>query len=140
MTVLVLDNSVSMAWCFTEERSDYTTAVLKALVDGCAVVPALWFLEVANVTSLSEQKGVLKTAERVKFMALLAGLRKQVDHASGERIWGEVYELSLKYKLTSYDARYLELAKRMNLPLASKDRDLRAAAKKEGVVLFEEKR
>lgn len=74
---------------------------------------------------------------RPAFRKLLGGLRKQVGHTTGERIWGEVHDLSLKHKLTSYDARYLELAKRMNLPLASQDGDLRAAAKKEGVALFE---
>ena len=39
-----------------------------------------------------------------------------------------VLEISLEHKLTSYAARYLELAKRMNLPLASQAGDLRAAA------------
>ena len=138
--MLVLDNSVSMSWCFEDQRTDYTTTVLKALLDGCAVVPSLWFLEVANVATLAEQKGVLKVLDRVRFIKLLGDLRKHVDHPTGERIWGEVYELSLKHKLTSYDARYLELAKRMNLPLASQDGDLKAAAKKEGVALFEVKR
>lgn len=92
--------------------------------------------EVANVAALTEQKGALKRADRVRFLQLLGGLRKQVDHATGERIWGDVYELSLKHKLTSYDARYLELAKRMELPLATQDGDLRAAPRKERVPLF----
>jgi predicted nucleic acid-binding protein len=129
-----------MAWCFEDQRTGYTTAVLEALVDGYAVVPALWFLEVANVATLTEQKGVLRAADRVRFLKLLGGLRKQVDHATGERVWGEVYTLSLRHQLTSYDARYLELAKRMSLPLASQDGDLRAAAKKEGVALFSGRR
>lgn len=136
MTMLVLDNSVAMSWCFADQRNEYTTEVLKALVDGCAVVPALWFLEVANVAALTERKGALKRADRVRFLQLLGGLRKQVDHATGERIWGEVYELSIEHKLSSYDARYLELAKRRELPLATQDGDLRAAARKERVPLF----
>jgi predicted nucleic acid-binding protein len=86
---------------------------------------------------LAEQKVALSAADRVRFLKLLGGLRKQVDQSSGERDWGEVYELSLAHELTSYDARYLELSNRMNLPLASQDADLRAAARKAGVTLFE---
>jgi predicted nucleic acid-binding protein len=137
MTMLVLDNSVTMTWCFEGQRTAYSTAVLEALGDGCAVVPGLWFLEVANVTTLAEQKGVLRSVDRTRFLALLSGLRKQVDEATPERIWGDVYALSMRHKLTSYDACYLELSRRTNLPLASEDRALKAAARKAGVVLFQ---
>ncbi|MEO6596025.1 MAG: type II toxin-antitoxin system VapC family toxin [Planctomycetota bacterium] len=135
--MLVLDNSVSMSWCFENQRTDYATAVLKALIDGCAVVPALWLLEVANVTSLAEQKGLLAATDRRRFLQLLLGLRTQVDHANAERIWGDVFDLALAHRITAYDARYLELAKRLSLPLASADTDLKAAAKKERVRIFE---
>lgn len=136
MTMLVMDNSISMSWCFADQGTEYTTAVLTALADGCAVVPDLWFLEVANVTALAEQRGVLSAADRTRFLELLGGLRKQVDATNPERTWGDVYDLAMKHKLTSYDARYLELAKRMNLPLATADGDLKAAAKRERVQLF----
>jgi predicted nucleic acid-binding protein len=137
MTLVVLDSSVTMTWCFEGQRTAYSTEVLKALGEGWAVVPSLWFLEVANVTTLAEQKGVLRSADRIRFLQLLSRLRKQVDEAAPERVWGDVYSLSLQHRLTSYDACYLELSKRTNLPLASEDRALKAAAKKAGVVLFQ---
>ena len=71
---------------------------------------------------------------------MLSDLRVQVDQADRERIWGDVYELAVKHRLTSYDACYLELARRTALPLASADKDLNKAAKKEGVQLFAAKR
>ena len=43
--------------------------------------------------------------------------------------------LAAEYKLTAYDAAYLELALRRDLPLATLDSDLRRAAKKAGVAL-----
>ena len=43
--------------------------------------------------------------------------------------------LANRHKLTVYDAAYLELAQRRGLPLATLDKDLRQAAKAEGVVL-----
>lgn len=140
MTMLVLDNSIAMSWCFRDQRDDYSESVLRTLVDGCAVVPELWLLEVANVTALAEQRGVLSSAERKRFLGLLGSLRTQVDHASSDLIWGDVYDLAVKHRLTSYDARYLELSQRMGLPLASSDKDLLAAAKKEGVARFAAKR
>lgn len=43
---------------------------------------------------------------------------------------------SIAYGLTSYDAVYLELALRRQLPLATLDRELRAAANSLGIELL----
>jgi len=134
--MLVLDASVAVSWCFRDQHTAYTRGVLEALVDGVAVVPALWLLEVANVTSLAERRGLLPAADRTRYLQLLGGLRTRLDHASAERIWGDVYELATSHDLTIYDARYLELARRMQMPLASIDGELVAAAQREGVPMF----
>lgn len=136
MKRLVLDTSVTMTWCFTDQRTAYSTEVLEVLVDGCLVVPALWFLEVANVAALAEQKGILRAEERKRFLKLLGGLRKQVDPEEQDVVWGDAYDLAVRHGLTSYDARYIELARRTNLPLATEDRRLLAAAKKAGIARF----
>ena len=59
MSQFVLDNTVTMAWCFTEEATDFTTTLLSRLSDltDRAVVPALWLYEVANVVELAVRKG-----------------------------------------------------------------------------------
>jgi predicted nucleic acid-binding protein len=44
--------------------------------------------------------------------------------------------LAGKHGLTSYDAAYLELALRRGLPLATRDRELRKAARSERVPLL----
>jgi len=46
----VLDNTVAMAWCFTEEATEFTKTLLSRLsnLTDNAVVPALWLYEVAN--------------------------------------------------------------------------------------------
>jgi len=48
---------------------------------------------------------------------------------------GAAYPLSVRHELTLYDALYLELALRLNLPLATFDGALRRAAEAEGVRL-----
>jgi predicted nucleic acid-binding protein len=47
-----------------------------------------------------------------------------------------VLALSEKHSLTFYDAAYLELGRRKQLPLGTLDADLRKAAIAEGVVLL----
>ena len=136
MNRLILDASVAVTWCFRDQQTTYSTSVLQELAEATAIVPALWFLEVANVTALAEQRGVLRAEDRKRFLRLLTGLRKQVDHEAPERAWTDVHDLAVRHKLTSYDALYLELARRMRLPLASEDRRLRAAAKTAGIAVF----
>jgi predicted nucleic acid-binding protein len=48
----------------------------------------------------------------------------------------EVLLLAEKHALTVYDAAYLELARRYQLPLATLDGDLRKASQAEGVPLL----
>jgi predicted nucleic acid-binding protein len=48
-----------------------------------------------------------------------------------------VHGLALTHGLTSYDAAYLEVALRRNLPLATLDADLVQASKNFGVTVLE---
>ena len=48
---------------------------------------------------------------------------------------GATLRLAIRHELTHYDAAYLELALRRNLPLATLDKDLRRAARAENVKL-----
>jgi len=59
-----------------------------------------------------------------------------VDPDSSEHILTDVHRLAVAYRLTSYDASYLELALRKNLPLATLDDELIAASKASGVALL----
>lgn len=48
----------------------------------------------------------------------------------------DTLQLARRYKLSAYDASYLELALRKGMPLATLDEDLHKAAKKVGVKKF----
>jgi len=57
---------------------------------------------------------------------------------AAQHIPGEILELpalAQKYSLTNYDAAYLALAMRLNLPLATTDADLRKASTAAGVAM-----
>jgi predicted nucleic acid-binding protein len=47
-----------------------------------------------------------------------------------------ILELAIQHNLTVYDAVYLDLALRLNLPLATLDLDLRKAATTAGVLIL----
>jgi predicted nucleic acid-binding protein len=59
-----------------------------------------------------------------------------VDDEGPAKAFAELLPLCRAHHLTSYDAVYLELAMRAQLPLATLDVDLAKAAKKSGVKLL----
>lgn len=138
----VIDNSVAMCWLLNDGRSSdvtYALKVLDALRITSAVVPNLWALEAANVVAKAEAKGLVNEARTQAFVATLSRLNIATDNATASHALGETLNLARRYKLSAYDAAYLELAMREALPLATLDADLEKAAKKAGVRLFDPK-
>jgi predicted nucleic acid-binding protein len=133
----VLDNSISLSWCLGDESDEYPTRVLLALRTTRARVPSLWPYEVANGLAVSERRNRLTPAGLQRALADLAALPIEVDPASHERGMGEVLALARQERLTAYDAAYLELAMREGLPIATLDQEIRAAAGRLGVELFD---
>lgn len=128
----VLDNSVTMRWLFGDGSTEdlaYASSIL-ALMEmpsAEAVVPALWYLEVANVIVRAESKGLLVEAKSAEFLGVLQDMAISVDTETAEHSLNDTLQLARRFKLSSYDASYLELALREGLPLATLDKDLRAA-------------
>lgn len=135
MTRLVLDASVALSWAFDEEDGGYSDRVLDALVDGQAVVPALWGLEIANGLVAAERRGRLTEAASARFLALLQSLPIEVEELELHGL-PQVVAVAREHGLTAYDASYLVVAMRRDLPLATLDRRLEQAARASGVALL----
>ena len=71
---MVIDTSVTMAWCFEDEATDDTDAVLDQLQGDEAVVPPLWQLEVTNVLLVAERRARITEAQATRFLDLLLRL------------------------------------------------------------------
>lgn len=127
---LVLDCSVALAWLLPDEDPKPVQAVLDRIVASRAWVPGLWRLEVANSLQSALRRKRIDAAFRDASLADLALLNIQVDPDTASFAWGETLRLADALGLTLYDAAYLELARRLSLPLASQDKSLRLAAKK----------
>ncbi len=137
MKPLVIDCSVTMAWCFDDEGSEYAERVLEHLAEAEAWVPSLWAFEVANVLLVAERRGRLTPADSVRFVALLGDLPILIDDGTHERALGPVLSTGRDLGLSAYDATYLELAMRLGGDIATADERLRAACQKSGVSVFE---
>jgi predicted nucleic acid-binding protein len=132
--VFVIDTSVAMAWCFEDEASDATEAVLDRLRDDQAVVPAIWPLEVANVLLVAERRGRVSEAQASRFLELLAQLPIEVEDSPTDI--AAIVAIGRRHTLSSYDASYLVLAERLGACLATLDQALTRAARKAGVQLL----
>lgn len=127
----VIDNSVVSGWYLDNQATPYTQAVAERLQDDRAWGPALWELELTNVlrTSCLRQRLTAQSAQSV--LGHLATLPIDIDREPAPP--REMLALALRFGLSSYDAAYLELALRRQLPIATQDADLRAAAQAAGV-------
>lgn len=127
--MFVLDCSVTMAWCFEDEASEYADAVLRYLKTEDALVPTLWHLEVLNVLLVAEQRGRITSQQRHDFLNLLSLLTSiDTDLLNTSISDTAVLELALQFNLSIYDAVYLALAITQKIPLATQDKKLKLAA------------
>jgi predicted nucleic acid-binding protein len=134
---LVIDCSVTMAWCFEDECDGYADSTLAALASVQASVPCVWSLEVANVLLVAERRARIAPADSARFVQLLSELPIAVEHDDRRRTQGPVLDLARRTGLSAYDASYLDLAMRLGVPLATRDDDLREAASANRVQVFE---
>ena len=135
----VLDASVALLWLVPGTNPagvDYAEATLVALKDAQALVPSLWALEVANVVAKLETKTIVTEADSQRYVALLGQLHIVTDPATATHALGDTLNLARRYRLSAYDAAYLELALRTGLPLATLDAGLAKAAATAGVQIL----
>ena len=132
----VVDCSVAMSWLFQGEATPQTQSVLNRLANETALVPAWWFVEIANVLAIAERNGRIVRAQSDAFVADLGKLGIERDDAAPDRAFTYLLALCRLHGLTSYDAIYLDLALRTNLPLATLDGTLQRAAKESRIALL----
>ena len=131
LTPFVVDASVSAAWFLPDEATDYTRAALQATTRRAVWVPSLWVPEMANLLHGAQRRRRITAAQRIELAAAASALRLQVCR---EPVSLQTLDaLAAEYVLSAYDACYLELALRRQLPLATLDAALLKAMGKAGV-------
>lgn len=133
---LVVDASIALTWCFSDEQTPATVAVLYRVVDRTAFAPSVWPFEVLDALASAQRHGRCNAADRLRLTGFLRQLPIAIDEDTLHHAWTTTVELADRFRLTMYDAAYLELAHRQSLPLATLDGDLRRAATTVGVSLL----
>jgi predicted nucleic acid-binding protein len=139
ITRFVLDASVAVRWALADgSASDmqYADRVLNAFKTSQGIVPALWYTEMAHVIGNAAKRGLLSFDDGVAALSRINDLPIAQDETGWRNSQTRVVRLMHELNTSGYDSQYLEIATRLNLPLATLDLDLRKAAKKVGVKLF----
>jgi len=132
----VLDTSVTMAWLFEDEATRNTEALLDRLKTEEAFVPTLWTYEVGNVLLMAERRKRITEAQGRRFTQLLESLPISISDSHLVSLWSSAVVVARAHGLSVYDGTYLDLAMREGMPLATRDRALRRAARKLGVAVL----
>ena len=131
---VVLDASVVLTWALREERNARGDELLAACANGYSAVPALFPTEVTNALLMAERRQRISAGDVNAFFERLQRMDIR-PYASALADMDEVLSLARSESLTAYDAAYLYLAQRLNLPLATFDQALIRAARHQGVSL-----
>ncbi len=133
---LVIDGSITLAWYFTDERTEASHAVLRQVAEEGAIVPALWRIEVANGLQMAVRRKRVDAHFRDRALAHLGTLDIMTDTEGEAYAWSTSVQLAERHALTVYDASYLELAQRRRLRLATLDMALIRAGRAELVAVI----
>lgn len=132
----VLDASVAVAWCFKEESTDFSEGVLELVSSGVEVlVPSIWPLEVGNALLVAERKKRITLAQLTAILRRISGFPISIVAIDATQAFELILPRARQQNLSTYDASYLDLALREELPLATLDFELRRAARLTGIPL-----
>jgi predicted nucleic acid-binding protein len=127
----VLDNSVTCGWSIGNQATPYSESIAVRLQDDRAIVPPIWELEFSNVLRSACLRKAMTAQDAQAVIAQIVSLPIDVDRHAVRP--AELLALALRFGLTTYDAAYLELALRRQVPIATSDAALSEAAATCGV-------
>ena len=133
----VLDTSIAVKW-FLEDESDrgYSMAILNTItLEHRPVVPWLWYYEIASTLLIQVRRKRIAFQKAVGYLNIIDDMAIDIDAPDSSAIL-RLPHLAQAYNLTGYDAAFLELAQRLQLPLATGDNQLIQAAAECGVKLL----
>jgi predicted nucleic acid-binding protein len=131
--VIVVDASIALAWCLSDEEDELAERVLVQVASDGGIAPAHWPLEVANGLLAAERRGRLEVTDSDRARRLLADLQIEIIPIELSTAAGMVLDTARSHGLSAYDAAYLDLANFRRLALATLDTDLSRAAAAAGV-------
>ena len=124
MKSYVLDASVAGAWLIEEQQSKSAIQFRNQALGSVAIIPQLFRYEIANLILNNTRKNENEAREAA--FKFIESIPVMVDFKTPTYL--DLVELATEAQLTVYDAIYLELAIRYEVPLATYDKKLAKAA------------
>jgi predicted nucleic acid-binding protein len=132
-----MDASVTLPWCFPDEATPATEALLDRLHSGDkAIVPAHWPTEIMNGLVMAFRRKRIPLDKIWEFEQALTSLPIQIELPMAPGGWNSVLTIAQEAQLTVYDAVYLQLASAREIALATLDKDLRREARAASIPLL----
>lgn len=128
----VIDASMAAAWLLPEEYSDAAEIVISSITAPCPI-PSLFWFEIRNILAMSERRGRIGNGGALLGMERIRRLPLDDAGIGGD---GSILLLAAGHALSAYDATYLALAGNRGVAIATLDRKLAAAARKEGIAVL----
>ena len=125
----VIDASAAASWLLPDETGGAYQEILQTAV---LHAPVLFWAEMRNILVISERRNRLTGNMVSEAVSILDALKVNFDNSPEG---GRVLHLAREHGLTVYDALYVELALRLQLPFLTPDRKLAAVAKQEGILV-----
>jgi len=132
----VMDCSIAAALGMPDEHSQTADAFLRSMPEHEVWIPSLWWHEIGNVVATARLRNRIGDADAASLIQMFAALPVNTDTVHGADLLERVHRLTTSYKLSAYDAAYLELAERKQAGLATLDAGLHKTAQACGVELF----
>lgn len=134
--MFVLDGSVAIAAIFPDEQSGYAMSIVARMRDQFARVPCIWMLEVCNVIVNAERRARISGFQGGEALKHILDLLVEPEPSPTREQAERIVWIARMLDLTVYDAAYVELAARYNMPLATLDQRMRFAAQQLGVTVL----
>lgn len=130
MSGFVLDASVALGWLVDDPPSVYALRIQRLMVGGSLpVVPVHWHLEIANALLTAERRKILRR-KVAEVLDDITALQAFIEADGLPDDLGVLVGIGQRQQLTAYDAAYVALAARRNLPLATQDAAMASAARR----------
>jgi predicted nucleic acid-binding protein len=129
----VLDASVAAGWILPDEQNESSNALMRGLNAEPAIVPSLFWFEVRNLFLIAERRGRLNPGGALGAMIQLRNLGIQEAASDDDEF---VLKLARRHALSAYDASYLALSLAHQIPIATRDKKMTAAARFEDVAVL----
>ncbi len=132
----VLHSSVAVRWVLPQKGDDRVALQkLRPTEDDIIVVPAFWSIEVTNILLHALREDKIDVKQLDEYRTVLSQIPLKIDNNQKVGFF-EALDLADHFHISTFEAVYLELAQRHELPLAVMSSHLRQAAAKISIPLL----